>query len=94
MAGTLPKIRLLLTKNGSVVGDYANYREMASEFFGGITFDEERGQVVLGGIYRNPAYVVAPESNGWAPQEAIIDWLKCHFVEQMRGEYRVYRYLV
>lgn len=94
MAGVLPQTRLLLTKNGMVVGDYTTYREMATEFFGKLTFDVERGQVMLNGIYQKPSYTVAPERNGFTPEEAIADWLKCYFVKQMRGEYRVYRYLV
>ncbi|CAL9965735.1 hypothetical protein VPHD528_0108 [Vibrio phage D528] len=91
MAGCIPKTKLLLTRDGTVIGEFNNYREMGAWFQ--VTIDET-GRIMKGGIYQNPTYTMAPERNGYQPEEAIADWCKNYLAKNVepRG-YKIYRYL-
>ncbi|AUR97826.1 hypothetical protein NVP1244A_124 [Vibrio phage 1.244.A._10N.261.54.C3] len=91
MAGVMPSTKLLLTKNGTVIGEFDNWSDVGSWFHIGITED---GTVTMGGIYQSPTYTLAPESNGYTPEEAVKDWCKCYLKKTVepRG-YKIYRFL-
>ncbi|CAL9986841.1 hypothetical protein VPHK469_0113 [Vibrio phage K469] len=91
MAGVMPATALLLTKNGQVIGEFNNYSELGGWFHISIT---EKGVITMGGIYQSPEYTLAPERNGFTPEEAVKDWCKNYLKKTVepRG-YKIYRFV-
>lgn len=86
--GVIPSTRLLLVRNGMVLGHFSNYDELASVLPISIN---NLGQITFDGEKVNPSYVLLPDWNGWSSHDAIKDWVRNHFGSR-RG-YQVYRYL-
>lgn len=94
MVGTLPRTKILVTKDEVVMGHFNNYTEVVHAF--GISVSDE-GVVTFYGQEQTPHYVMRGDgplsSNHWdSKSDVISDWARYH-LKMPRG-CQLYRYLV
>lgn len=92
MAGTMPSTALLLTRGGTVVGEFISYADLGLAVGISVTDD---GIVMLGEDPQSPTYIYDPTGKNRnafrTKREIIADWTRCYFRDR---SYRIYRYLI
>lgn len=86
MAGSIPRTGYLLTRLGTVFGEFDSLYAIA--IYIGISVDDNR-QIVFDGERVLPTY-----SGEWSGDcEIMKDWANHHMMMKLSCEYKIYRYL-